>query len=652
VSTGLFDLYVAMGGDRYVAHSEAALEATPHGRRVWEVYDRHFGRFTGASLDPLFRRLRHGDRRLSLPRFDAGSAVLVVGDGVLDAARLRVLVQRRDRLIIATTASGEASLRDHGVHADLVLIEPQADDPASPSVSLDPRTAYLVSRSAPIPAGAAVDAVHIAPALPTWGLAPATLVALALEGGAAAVVVTGLASAPGSVATPTEGPDAALRALLDLLALHAPGCLALFDDEPLSRSSAPASGWARGWTSEDLALAAPARLTWIDRGTTASLVEEARADLARVAPIVRDAGRALDAALSVRDGRAPDRSVLRAVETVLAWGADPCLRWSLQQGLGLGFLPRLWRSGISMDPATRQWRPVVLALQELIEQVGRLVEVLEAAPAARTLHAARARGAALPIRSSATRVTAIVPALGGNLTCLRDAVRSLTAQTHDDLEVLVVHDLALAATAADAVCDGDQRVRCVEVGSGSIEEALNQAMALATGDFVAHHDADGVSHPERLARQVAYLRRHPEVDVVAAAAVALDAGDERSSRLCDPRAHTHEALSRVLSESNPIVHGSVMVRREVVLRAGGYRADAEAGAAFDHALWRRLLPESRFAKLPTQLYARRASLGRAAALTPPRASDWHAPAGTERALADPQAGRGLPALELGETHEP
>ena len=53
------------------------------------------------------------------------------------------------------------------------------------------------------------------------------------------------------------------------------------------------------------------------------------------------------------------------------WGADPSIRWALQRALGLTFLPRLWRTGVSMASPQRLWRPIVLTLNELVEQADR-----------------------------------------------------------------------------------------------------------------------------------------------------------------------------------------------------------------------------------------------------------------------------------------
>jgi hypothetical protein len=341
---------------------------------------------------------------------------------------------------------------------------------------------------------------------------------------------------------------------------------------------------------------------------------------------------------------------MRAVETILAWGADPVIRASVQEGLGLSFLPRLWRTGISMDPAIRPWRPLVLALHELLEQADRLTRAVSGPGDPASVSPAPRRSGS-PRTSKALRITAIVPVLGGRTQGLRDAVHSLVKQTYGDVEVIVVHDAASSATVADVLRDLGGRVRTLDAGGASLADALNTAVRAASGELIAHHDTDGVSHPERLARQAAWLQRHPQIDVVGAATIDLDLAPGAPGRLCDGRAYTPDALARLLPEACPFVHGSVVIRRDVLLEAGGYHDVRDGASTLDHDLWLRLSPRSRFAKLPTQLYARRGSLARAAALAPARPRDGHPPADAEGPLADPQAGRGLPALELGKPHE-
>jgi hypothetical protein len=630
--SGLLDLYTAVGRDRYVVHSEAGLDSTPHGRRIWDVYDRHFGRFTGVGLDPQFTRLRHAGRRFSLPRFEAGVRVMAVGCATLDPELGAALAAERDGVVVMATPAGAVALASCRLHADIVVVEPHDDGARWDEGPLDPRTTWLVDRAIDTSAVTTGVPVRVAPALPSWGSPLATVVALALDAGATAVGIVGASG------------ETPLRALLDLLAVQAPGRLALVDQRGPAELS-PAAGWTR-WAAGDEHTPAPT-VIWDDHGSGARLIDEARADLALLTPLLPDARAALDAALAARDGQASSRAVLRGVEMLLAWGADPCVRWSVQHGLGLAFLPRLWRSGISLDPSTRPWRPLVLGLHELIDQTARLSAALPPADVVVTQTATGRRTSSATAPPVPSRVTVIVTALGTELTGLREAVTSLTAQTHADLEVIVVHDHHGSAAVHAVVRDLDARVRRLLVVDSSIGAALNEAIEVASGDFIAHHDVDGLSHPQRLARQAAFLGRHPEIDVVAVTTVVSDAGGGPPRVLCHAGAHTPEALARLLPEACPIEHGSVLVRRAAIVGAGGYR---DGAPRLDHDLWRRLLPTSRFAKLPTQLYARRASLTRDA-LAPAGARDRHAPAGAEGALADSQPGRGLAALELGQPHE-
>ena len=116
---------------------------------------------------------------------------------------------------------------------------------------------------------------------------------------------------------------------------------------------------------------------------------EAERDLQFLAPLLPHARQALELARRARAGEVvAGRDLTRAVEMLLMWGADPSIRWALQRALGLTFLPRLWRTGVSMASPQRLWRPLVLTLNELVEQADRFESRLT------TLGHAHARAAA------------------------------------------------------------------------------------------------------------------------------------------------------------------------------------------------------------------------------------------------------------------
>src|SRR5262249_34040156 len=120
------------------------------------------------------------------------------------------------------------------------------------------------------------------------------------------------------------------------------------------------------------------------------------------------------------------------------------------------------------------------------------------------------------------------------------AVRSVFAQTHDDWELLLIDDGSTDGS-LDVVRNlDDSRVRIVSDGTNrGLCARLNQIAALSRGRYLARMDADDLMHPERIERQLQFLRTHPEVDVLDTAIYTMD--DDltllgiRGDRPLDPR---------------------------------------------------------------------------------------------------------------------
>jgi hypothetical protein len=603
-----FELYRAIGDDRYVTPGELPPEAGDAGRALWEVYDRHFGRFTGAGLDPAFSRFVRADVPFGQPRFPAGSPVVVAGGGPgLDAAAadLRTV---RPRVVVISDPPGAAALQRHGLTPDLVLIEREPggreDAPGSDTLMLGARAALLIEPSAPIVAferGAGIR--RLARDLPSWGVWAATAVAVALRGGAARLVTLGLDGTT----------DADERARTDALL----AALAQYTDAECLEVG-PQSGrpgwWPVSWPNVvPIDAPASASLTWHDVGGTDLLRAEAERDLLFLAPLLPHAREALALARRARAGEAvSSRDLCRAIEMLLVWGADPSIRWALQRALGLTFLPRLWRTGVSMATPQRLWRPLALALHELVEQAdrfeSRLTTLAHAAPLAGKPAPAPTASAPGDRRRSGRldteRVSVVIPVLDDH-PHLEEAVASLAGQTYAEVEILIVHDAARAGRCEELRRLPISNVR-VLLHHGPYVDALNAGLDAATGAFVVVHGADDRSHPQRFARQVAYLYAHPEIGVLASAAGALP-GTPASARTDghadDASSWTNDAIAVRLRSGPCFEHGSAIARRDVIRQAGGFRL--RAGSPPDHDLWLRLVAHVGFAKLPTRLYLRR-----------------------------------------------
>jgi glycosyltransferase involved in cell wall biosynthesis len=181
------------------------------------------------------------------------------------------------------------------------------------------------------------------------------------------------------------------------------------------------------------------------------------------------------------------------------------------------------------------------------------------------------------------------------------AVASVLAQSDGDLELIVVDDGSTDATPALLAAVSDPRLRVHRQPRTGLTRALNAGLGLARAPLVARLDADDVALPERLARQRTFMAAHRDVGLLGTAA-REERPDGRLVRVTRPPVDD-AALRRALIRANPFVHSSVIVRRELLARVGGY--DERLAVAQDYDLWMRLARVTRLANLDEVLVVRR-----------------------------------------------
>jgi glycosyltransferase involved in cell wall biosynthesis len=108
-------------------------------------------------------------------------------------------------------------------------------------------------------------------------------------------------------------------------------------------------------------------------------------------------------------------------------------------------------------------------------------------------------------------ISCIVPVYNGEC-FLDDALDSILAQSYQPLEVIVVDDGSTDNTAKIAHGFGDRILYQWQPNRGSAS-ARNHGLGLAGGEFVAFLDADDLWLPEKLSRQMAVFRDHPNTDL-------------------------------------------------------------------------------------------------------------------------------------------
>ncbi len=180
---------------------------------------------------------------------------------------------------------------------------------------------------------------------------------------------------------------------------------------------------------------------------------------------------------------------------------------------------------------------------------------------------------------------------------LREAIASILNQTFAAFELIIIDDASTDNTwqVLQDCAANESRISLLrnEINLG-VAQARNRVLEIVRGEYIAVMDADDISLPGRLAAQVSFLDTFPEIGLIGCAVQAIDAhGVSMGSH---HHATTHGLLLWGLCFTTPFAHPTVMFRRSVVERVGGY--DGRLTANLDRDLYQRLSSITRFANLP------------------------------------------------------
>ena len=167
---------------------------------------------------------------------------------------------------------------------------------------------------------------------------------------------------------------------------------------------------------------------------------------------------------------------------------------------------------------------------------------------------------------------------------LREAVDSICRQTYSNWELILWDDGSTDGTYELARQIAGQDHDRIKLFHGEknrkLSYALNQCLNHAEGELVARMDGDDISHPDRLQKQVDYLRKHPETDLVGTQMMWFDE-EGHSGTLKAPL----QPKPEMLRGGVPIHHATIMTYRTVYEALGGYTESDMVEGVEDVDLW-------------------------------------------------------------------
>lgn len=184
---------------------------------------------------------------------------------------------------------------------------------------------------------------------------------------------------------------------------------------------------------------------------------------------------------------------------------------------------------------------------------------------------------------------------------LDEAVESILGQTWPDFEFLIRDDGSTDASRARLRdwARRDPRIRLIESDTSlGPSGSSNWVVREARGAMIARMDADDISEPDRLEKQITLMRANPDVVLTGSIPLGID-HDGRVVRDADLSAIARRSFSA------PFAHGSIMFSKAAFDRSGGYREECRFWEDLD--FYRQMAAIGRILVFVTPLYRHRFS---------------------------------------------
>jgi glycosyltransferase involved in cell wall biosynthesis len=212
------------------------------------------------------------------------------------------------------------------------------------------------------------------------------------------------------------------------------------------------------------------------------------------------------------------------------------------------------------------------------------------------------------------KVSVIIPTFN-RAYIIEQAIQSVLAQSFEDFEIIVADDGSTDDTAARIAAIADPRLRYLALPhAGAPAAGRNAGIRQARGEILAFLDSDDLWRPDKLAREVAFLDRHPEASAVFSDLEKYDRGRHTPSFAraapafsrwlaeaapAEERVLPRRLLYLTLLQEVPIMPSAFAIRRAVVGRLGAF--DESWTTCEDWEFFLRLARTERFGYLDRPL---------------------------------------------------
>ncbi len=201
-------------------------------------------------------------------------------------------------------------------------------------------------------------------------------------------------------------------------------------------------------------------------------------------------------------------------------------------------------------------------------------------------------------------VSVVMPVYNGEK-YLREAIDSILNQAFKDFEFIIINDGSTDKSEEIIKSYNDNRIRLISQNNLKLIKSLNKGVKLAVGKYIARMDADDISLPERLEKEVEFLNRNQDVCLVGTYSFVI--GPDGKVIDTWKGFSENKKIKENLLICNQFCHGSVIFRKKCIEDVGFYREELGVMSDYigDYDLWLRISERWNIANIPEILYKHR-----------------------------------------------
>tara|TARA_Y100001968_G_scaffold333308_1_gene395389 strand:+ start:638 stop:1663 length:1026 start_codon:yes stop_codon:yes gene_type:complete len=179
------------------------------------------------------------------------------------------------------------------------------------------------------------------------------------------------------------------------------------------------------------------------------------------------------------------------------------------------------------------------------------------------------------------------------------SIRSILTQTYSDFELIIIDDGSTDNSRKIIEKIMDNRIKYYWQNNQGLSRSINRGIKISKYEYIARQDADDISLPKRLEKQIMYMNSNPRCGLLGTWARVINETNLTNRYLIHP-VKNHECKYKLLFDCC-FTHSSVVMRKSIIRKVGFFNETVNQVPPEDYEYWSRVSKVSDIGNIPEVL---------------------------------------------------